>query len=337
VSGRLILRKGAAGSYSVGAVSPGTSWQFADGYTVGSFQEFLTIVNPGGRQAHVHLHLVSDQGHAHDNNLTVPASSRRTVLVADLLQDTAVSASITSDVPVVAERLQQFGSVGQGVTTTIGTPSGSTTLYVDPGHLPNRAQGHLSLYNPGDKPATVMLSIINTHGQTVRTLSKYIAARHRATVDLTARYGTANLGAIITSDVPVVAEKVAYFGQFKKSIVGGSDLMGIAAPSSHEVFPGGTTANGGTNYLNLYNPSTSDASVLVTAVFGGSQTSQRTIQVPAQRRVSVDVSTLGVPVGPSSLIVDGVQGAQVFATQSIFNKSRTDGSEVSGVVAAEQQ
>jgi hypothetical protein len=244
----------------------------------------------------------------------------------------ALSAAITSDIPVVAERLQQFGSLGQGVTTTIGATTADKALYIDPGHLPKGSQGHISLYNPGNKPTTVTLAMIDGHGQTVRTLNVQLKARRRATVDLTARYGTAGLGALITSDTPVVAEKVAYFGQFRKSAVAGSDLAALAGPASHVVFPGGTTANGAVDYLNLYNPGASDASIVVTAVYDGNHTLERTIQVPALHRASIDVSTLGLPSTPSSLIVDGAGGAQFYATQSTFNKARTDGSEISGIV-----
>src|SRR5206468_7800051 len=52
VSGRLIARTGAAGTYSVGTATPATRWYFADGYTVGTFAEYLTVVNSSGRQAH---------------------------------------------------------------------------------------------------------------------------------------------------------------------------------------------------------------------------------------------------------------------------------------------
>ncbi|MDB5057693.1 MAG: N-acetylmuramoyl-L-alanine amidase family 2, partial [Chloroflexi bacterium] len=336
VSGRLILRQGEAGSYSVGTVAPGKTWYFADGYTVGNFQEFLTVVNPGAQVAHLHIHLVSDQGGSQDGNLTVNGSSRRTIQVADLMPGKAVSASITSDVPVVAERLQEFGNLGQGVTTTIGATAASKALYIDPGHLPKGTQGHITVYNPGSTPATVTLAMINGNGKTMRTLKVQIMARHRTNVDLTARYGTAGLGALITSDAPVVAEKVAYFGKVRKGTVGGSDLAGQATPTSHVVFPGGTTANGAVDYLNLYNPGAFDASIVVTAVYDGNHTLQRTVQIPAQQRKSIDVSSLGLPSGASSLIVDGSGGAQFYATQSTFNKAGTDGSEISGIVTSGQ-
>ncbi len=331
ISGRQILRSGEAGSYSVGTQSPGTKWYFADGYTVGSFAEYLTVVNPGATQAHVHMHLVSDSGDTRVGNFTVPGSSRRTVQMSDLMPDKALSVTITSNVPVVAERVQLFGNLGQGVTTTVGAQSGSTAQYIDPGHLPASAQGHIVIYNPGGKPASISVTPIDQHGRARATVLLSIKAGRRATIDLRALYHTANLGAEIASNVPVVAEKAAYYGRIAQSVVGGSDLLGLASAVSQVVFPGGTTASGASNYLNLYNPTANPESLSIIAIFGGYRQVHRTVTVPAETRLSLSVSSLGVPTGSSSLIVRGAQDAQFFATQSLFNRAGTDGSELSGV------
>jgi hypothetical protein len=57
----------------------------------------------------------------------------------------------------------------------------------------------------------------------------------------------------------------------------------------------------------------------------------RTVQVPAQQRVSLNIAGLGMPPGPSSIMVDGVNEAQFYDTQSMFTKNGTDGSEVTGI------
>src|SRR5262249_38735479 len=158
---------------------------FADGYTVGSnFAEYLEVVNTGSKTAHVHLHLVSDQGDASDVNFKVNGASRNGVKVNDLLAGKAVSATLTSDVPMVAERTQIFGSQGQGVTTTIGAVSSSTSAYIDPGHLPQGTQAHISLYNPQSATAHVQLTLLDSHGQQVKVLALKVGAGRRATVDL---------------------------------------------------------------------------------------------------------------------------------------------------------
>ncbi len=336
ISGRQIVRSGEAGSYSTGTQSPGTSWYFADGYTVGSFAEYLTVVNPGAALARIRVHMVSDAGDVRTGTFTIPGSSRRTVQLSDLMPNVALSVTLTSNVPVVAERVQLFGSLGQGVTTTIGAQSGSTSQYIDPGHLPASAQAHISIYNPTGKPASIEVTPIDQHGKTRTALELSVKAGRRAVIDLTASYHSANLGAEITSDVPVVAEKVAYYGRFKQSVVGGSDLVGVSSPGSQIVFPGGSTSSGASDYLDLYNPTTQAEVLSITAIYGGYRQSHRSVTVAAGARLSLDVSSLGVPSGASSLIVQGTSDAQFYATQSLFNRSGTDGSEVSGISLAVQ-
>ena len=337
VSGRRIARTDAAGSYSVGTVAPGKQWYFADGYTVGSFRELLRVLNPSGRVANIHLHLVSDQGTTKDVSFQVGPSSRVGLTVGDLLAGKAVSATISSDVAVVAERTEVFGTGNEGLTTAVGASAPLTAQYIDPGHLPAHSQAHLALYNPQSADAKVSIALLNPKGVTTRTVQMIVKAGHRATLDLRARYGTANLGARITSDTGIVAEKVAYFGDFARSQVSGSDLLGVAAPASHFAFPGGTTADGSSDRLSLYNPGKAAATATLTVIDSGNQATQQVLTIPAGARIGVSIESLGLPSGPSSLLVDGAAGAPFYATQTLMNAGKTDGSEISGVVMAATQ
>ncbi len=331
VSGRAITRPSASGSYSVGTDTTSRQWYFADGYTVGNFAEYLTVVNPGVTAAHVRLHLVSDQGGSSESGFTVGPSSRTTVRVSDVLAGKAISAVVTADTPVVAERTQIFAPQGVGLTTAIGATAVETAGYMDPGHLPAKTQAHITLYNPAKTAAHVQLSLINAQGVVSSKRTMTIAADRRSTIDLTAKFGTANLGLLFTSDTGIVAEKVAYFGQFNKAKVGGSNLFATAAPSADQVFPGGTTAKNATDTLGLYNPASTAAKATITVLYGAGRSVHRTVSVPALSRISVKVGSLGAPGGSSSVIVEGLDGAQLYATQSLIDPSGVSGSEVVGV------
>ena len=332
VSGRRIARTDAAGSYSVGTVAPSKQWYFADGYTVGSFRELLRVLNPSGRVATIHLHLVSDQGTTKDVDFQAGPSSRVGLTVGDLLAGKAISATISSDVAVVAERTEVFGTGNEGLTTAVGATAPLTAQYLDPGHLPARAQAHLALYNPLGADAKVNIALLNAKGVTTRTVQMSVKAGRRATLDLQARYGTANLGARITSDTGVVAEKVSYFGDFAHSQVSGSDLLGVAAPAAHFAFPGGTTAGGSSDRLSLFNPGEAATTATLTAIYDGNQTTRQILTIPAGTRIGVSIETLGLPSGPSSLLIDGTTTTPFYATQTLMNAGKTDGSEISGVV-----
>ena len=330
-SGRLIALTGADSSYSVGAAAPSRIWHFADGYTVKNFALSLEIANPNADPAHVQIHFVTDQGDTRNVSFTVEGSSRSGVDVGKVLPDKAVSATVRSDIPVVAERTQEFGTDGQGLTTSIGATAGLTAGYIDPGHLPGGTQAHLSLLNTASQPAKVVVTLIDQHAKPVRNVALSLKAGARATLNLSDRFGTANLGATFSSDAPIVAEKVAYFGQFRRSRIGGSALLATADPVARMVFPGGSTAGGAGEYLSLRNPGAAAIAVRVTLIYGGDRTLRRTINVAPQNRTTINVADLGAPAGSSSLIVEGVDGAKFSATQTLINAGQTDGSEITGV------
>ena len=334
ISGRRIARTGNAGSYSVGTMAPSTQWYFADGYTIAPFQEYLTIVNPSDHVAHVHVHAVSDQGDTRDGSLAIAPSSRGVVRVSDLLSNKAVSATVSSDVAVVAERTEVFGSNNQGITTAVGATTGVTSAYLDPGHLPAGTQGHISLYNPHSQTAHVVLTLLDKGGAPVHNLTVTLKPGARSTVDLSAKYGTVSLGAKITSDVEVVVEKVAYFGNFKKSHIGGSDVLASATPAAHLIFPDGTTQGGAVEYLSLYNPGTTSSKAVITVFYDGNKTAHHAVTVPAGKRIGVSINALALPAGPSSLLVDTTDGSQLFGTQTLLNAGATDGSELAGALVA---
>ncbi|HXT36082.1 MAG TPA: DUF5719 family protein, partial [Chloroflexota bacterium] len=243
----------------------------------------------------------------------------------------AVSAVTTSDVPVVAERTQIFATGRQGLATAVGATDPLTSGYIDPGHLPSHAQAHLILFNPGRATAHVHLAIINTRGAVARSRVVVLPAGHRATINLSASYGTADLGLVFLSDQGIVAEKAAYFGQFSTSMVGGSNLFATGSPSADQVFPGGTTAGGATDTLGIYNPSSAAAQAAVTVLYGAGKSVTRTVSVPALSRISLKARDLGIPGVASSILVEGVNGAKFYAIQSMINPAGDSGSEVAGV------
>jgi subtilisin family serine protease len=330
-TGRQITRAGVSGTYSIGTTAPSTHWYFADGYTVSPFQEFITVLNPTDHTAHVQVHVVSDQGEMKNGSFQIGPYGRFTASIAALLPGKAVSAAISSDVAVVAERTEIFGNNGEGVTTTVGATAGLTAGYLDAGHLPTGSQGHLALYNPSKKTAEVTITLLKTGGDPLHTLKVTLKGGRRQTIDLSAHYGTVSLGALLSSTVLVVVEKVAYFGNFKQSQIGGSDVPASGVPAALQVFPGGTTAGGATDFLSLYNPGTSPSSVVISVLYRGNHAYHHPVTVPAGKRVGVLINALPIPAGSSSLIVGTTDGSQIYAQQTLLNAPHTDGSELTGL------
>lgn len=112
-----------AGTVGPGARQPAYVWYFAYGRTSNT-HEYLLLSNPGRRQARVTINFVlSDGVTTHQQNIVMPPGSRYTLAVHDFFPDeTAISTTVRSTQPIIAERsLFVLDSRGGG-TTTPGVP-----------------------------------------------------------------------------------------------------------------------------------------------------------------------------------------------------------------------
>ena len=118
----------AAGSSSVGAHAPATTWLFAEGDTRAPFETFLLLANPETTAASVTVHY-RVPGAAVTRSYTVPAQQRLTVWVdrEGLPQgETPLSMRVDSSVPIVAERAMWWARLGAAGWTEAHTELGAT-------------------------------------------------------------------------------------------------------------------------------------------------------------------------------------------------------------------
>jgi uncharacterized repeat protein (TIGR01451 family) len=96
-----------AGHAGEGAASPSTSWFFAEGATGSFFSEYLLLANPNPAAGTATVRYLLPDGTAFEKTYTLDPTSRRTIGVAGedpRLAATSVAATVTSSLPIVAER-----------------------------------------------------------------------------------------------------------------------------------------------------------------------------------------------------------------------------------------
>jgi hypothetical protein len=96
----------ALGTSSMGVPAAATSWFLAEGATGTFFDLFVLIVNPGDADATVQARYLRPDGSTVERTYPVRAHSRFSVYVDGIpgLEATSVSTTLTSTVPIVAER-----------------------------------------------------------------------------------------------------------------------------------------------------------------------------------------------------------------------------------------
>ena len=302
---------------AVGPVAPatpvtgGSAAYFAEGYTgtaatnkAATFGEVLNLLNPNPSAATVVItYYIQGRAGPLTVQRTVPANAVLRVPVnQDVGPDALVGAAVVSRSPhIVASRtLTRVAADGTRLdsSTTVGAAAPSTSWGFPEGYTGVTFQEYLTLLNPGQLTASVQVALAPDAADAAgtRTLSLVVPPSQRVTANISAlNKGNAaqSVGLIATSDQPVVAERVLYFGDGRGSAKFGSTVSGGApAPASQLSVAygssGGTTTDaqgvlrpsGDQQFITLLNPSTSGAPVQVTANFAGPTGQQAGLPLP---------------------------------------------------------
>ena len=192
--------------------------------------------------AHVALALLSEGGGVVSHQLTLAPRQRQSVSINTVLGvSAAVAIIVESDVPVAADRSMTWGTSGIGASLDSGSPAPATTWYFAEG-----ATGPFLLYylfqNPGTTPATVTVRYLIEGGPPLTT-TRTLPPQSRTTVFVNGEdpaLTVASVGAIVTSDAPIFAERAMYVNA-GGTLGGGSASAGSPQLSTQWYFGEGAT------------------------------------------------------------------------------------------------
>ncbi|GHO53294.1 S53 family peptidase [Ktedonobacter robiniae] len=224
------LTTGAASQ--VGAVTPGTTWDFAQGNTGSKYQQYYVVANYSATPANVAVKLTySDSTAPYTANVQVPAYGQSTVDVNSLNagKPAIFGAEISSDVPVVVDREQFFhyGSANEsGLTDVIGAPQAQGVYSFAEGFVTSSFSEYVSVQNPTDTDETV---VITYFGDNRVFQQQFVVKAHKVILvnagDTILPFGSGvNSSTVQAMSGTIVAERVMYFGYHDKN--GGTDIVG---------------------------------------------------------------------------------------------------------------
>ena len=182
---------------NVGATAAGTNWLFAEGYTGTGFQEYYKLANFGSTPATANVKLEYTNGDTQTLQVAVPALGFAQVDVnqanahpgscvpSPCAVTSSVSAEITSDQPIVAERLMyfHFGSTRiSGTTDVVGTPAAQSTYAFAEGYTNRPFAEFITLQNPTGSSETALVTFYTpTHAYQEQ---ETVVAHSRLTIDV---------------------------------------------------------------------------------------------------------------------------------------------------------
>ena len=280
------------GSTTVPATVPSTSWTFAEGYTGMTFQEYLAVFNPGSSTANVKIQAAPQATTAvtaPSQTVSVAATSRTTVNVRSLFSDShikSVGLIVTSDQPIVCERVEYFGdgvgsgkfgsTVTDGMTTLSAQyripfgSSGGGSLLASGASQNSGDEHYVAILNPNaGSSVTVTLTYASASGQQIgQPKSVIVAGGDRVTVVSNPVVGSANnpFSVALGASASVDAEGVQYFGgspnigSHPGAVIPAASVVATDAFFSglFTTLPDGTAVN---RKVYLYNPGSSPVQV----------------------------------------------------------------------------
>jgi hypothetical protein len=181
-------RYGAHAETSIEA--PATTWYLAEGATHGNFDLFYLLLNATGAEASVTVKYLRPAPLLPiEKTYTVPANGRKTIWVDSEgpdLEETDVSAVITSDQPIVVERAM-YSSLG-GVAFAAGHGGAGITAPANAWFLAEGATGnffdmYVLIANPGQSDSDVSITYLLPDGQ-YNQPSFRVPAQSRTTISV---------------------------------------------------------------------------------------------------------------------------------------------------------
>jgi Tol biopolymer transport system component len=303
---RLINQTG-HGAAAETSTQPAKTWYFAEGATGGPFSLFYLFQNPGDETAHVLVsYLLPAPQLPIIRIYDVLPRSRSTVfvdMVAPELASANISAKITSDQPIVAERAMYLASLNQplgAATGGAGAPALANKWFLAEGATGSFFDLYVLIANPGETDANVTLTYLLPDGE--HFSKNYLVAKEsRQTIfvdDEDPRLANTPVSIIAesTGGDGIVVERAQWWPQgqwYEGHLSVGATVTakkwglaeGLVAPMSGY--------EGAETYVLIANTSPTAGSATVTLMFEsqfGQQPLTRTFALPANSRTNVSIS-----------------------------------------------
>ncbi len=199
------------GSGTIGAKSTSQDWYMAEGCTGWGFETYVVLLNPNPAPADVSLAIMSPSGGPPvHRSVPVPAGSRGTVKLNDILPNRDLSIWLHSDLPIVAERSMLWQAPGgRAGHATIGMTAPSTQVFMPEGCTAYGFDTWLTLQNPGATESQVDVYAVTGGGERKLTGAS-VPPGTRRTLKLN-DFWRGNLSIRVEASAPLVCERSVYW------------------------------------------------------------------------------------------------------------------------------
>jgi hypothetical protein len=206
------------GHDSIGTTSPATSYYLAEGTTGWGFTTYILVQNPNSVACDVTVTYMTGDGPRPQEAFEMPASSRKTIRVNDVLPGTDLSTQVTGTRPIIAERAMYWGAggaLGEACHDSIGMAAAHKSFYLPDGETTNGRETWTLVQNPNASAVQVTVTYMAAAGAGNVTRTETIPANSRKTFNMVEHSGIVGRAAIMvsctTSGKKIMVERAMYW------------------------------------------------------------------------------------------------------------------------------
>ena len=278
----------AGGNCTTGLSELSTRYYFAEGCTLPGFYEWLCLLNPSTEAAFVTVDFMQPDGATITETFTVGGTSRFTIPVNQYAPNTSISAIVSSNLPIAAERVQYWDSgeyqlIGGHITTGVTTPA--TELYLAEGST-DGFQEWIAILNHNSQAANITIQFMKSDGNIVEKFIT-VGPTSRFTVDVNSCVPVQNVSTYMSSDIPVVAERAMYWNSGNITNIGGHVSPATSTTSLRWNLAEGYTGKTFNTWIPIMNPNNTDSRIKVTFMQPDGSTLEDYFTIPATSRFTL--------------------------------------------------
>ena len=276
---------GRDGHDSVGVSAPSTRWYLAEGNTKEGFDTWLLLQNPLAVPANVNITFLTADGQRKEFATLLPPTSRRSVYVNQMVPDAEVSAVLSSDQPIVAERSMYFRQGGGH--NSVAASQLARSWYLAEGVVGNGFDTWMLVLNPNPAVANLKATFMMEDGT---TSTGYFAVQpsSRLSVYLNEVVPAGRFGTQVESDQPIVVERSTYFADGNA----GQNVVATPLLVRDWYLPEGSTKAPFSQVIAVLNPNDRAANLMVTFMKIDGTTETRDFTMKPTSRLTLNVNEL---------------------------------------------
>ena len=293
----------------------------AEGAGGSFFQTRLALLNSTSPASHVLLRFLRDDGVTITQDLMIPPGVRRTVDTFKVagLEGASFSTVIESDVPVVVDRTMTWDRTGYGTHAETSIAAPSATWYFAEGSTSGPFALFYLLQNPNDQPAVAHIRFLRPLGLPPIEKSYTLRPASRTTVivdDADPALASTDVAAVITSDLPIIAERAMYLSRAGEPFAAGHGGAGVAVPATRWFLAEGATGSFFELFILLMNPTEQPAPCEVRYLTSSGATFVKPYVLPPNSRTTIWVDQENIP-GLGNVLADAAVSTLVTSLNDV--------------------